>query len=365
MGDVISKSTLFPAELSEEIFSGVRGKSSLAKLSKQEGIPFTGTDMFVFNLDGEASLVGENGKKINGGATLGSKKVRPLKLEYGVRVSDEFMTASEERQIEILRPFSEGIQKKFARALDIMAFAKVNPRDGVTSALITNDFTGVTNRVLYTPGDAGSNINDAAGLIGDYDMTGLILSKTLATAMSNEVNGLGLKKYPELEWGGTPNSLKGIPCDVNGTVNKYGTALALTGDFSAFRWGYAKDIFVKIIPYGDPDNSGDDLAGSNQVYLRAEAYIGFCVLDASAFARIETPFAVKYDGNGSDGGTAVADTVGMAGEDVTVASNTFTKTGKTFASWNTKADGSGTTYAAGASLELGAANVTLYAQWSS
>lgn len=364
MGDTISKSTLFPAELSQEIFSGVRGKSSLAKLSQQEGIPFTGTDFFVFNLDGEASLVGENGKKINGGATLGSKKVRPLKLEYGVRVSDEFLTASEERQIEILRPFTEGFQKKIARALDIMAFAKVNPRDGVTSALIQNDFTGVTNRVLYTPGHTGDNVNDAVNLIGDYDMTGIILSKTLANAMAAEVNGLGVKIYPELEWGGSPETLKGVACDVNGTVNKYGTALALVGDFSAFRWGYAKDIEVKIIPYGDPDNSGNDLAGSNQVYLRAEAFIGFAVLDEDAFARIETPYAIKYDGNGADGGTAVADTVGMAGEDVTVASNTYTKTGKTFAGWNTKADGSGTSYAAGASLELGAANVTLYAQWS-
>ena len=39
--------------------------------------------------------------------------------------------------------------------------------------------------------------------------------------------------------------------------------------------------------YGDPDNTGKDLKGYNQVYLRLEAYIGWGILDPDAFARIE------------------------------------------------------------------------------
>ncbi|MFT5627688.1 MAG: hypothetical protein ACI92X_000924, partial [Dokdonia sp.] len=45
-----------------------------------------------------------------------------------------------------------------------------------------------------------------------------------------------------------------------------------------------------------------------------------------------------------------------------LANNTFTNTGFTFNSWNTAANGSGTTYADGASYSF-FANVTLYAQW--
>ena len=44
-------------------------------------------------------------------------------------------------------------------------------------------------------------------------------------------------------------------------------------------------------------------------------------------------------------------------------SNAFTKTGYTFNGWNTRPDGSGTSYAAGASVTL-AGNILLYAQWS-
>lgn len=365
MGDTISMATNFPPELVTEVFDLVRGKSTLAKLSKQTPVPFTGKTEFTFQLDGEASLVGENGAKVNGGASITPITVKPYKIEYGVRVSDEFMKASDERRMDILRTFKDGFAKKAARALDMIAFAKVNPKTGATASQVTNDFTTVTNKILHTPGDTSANINDAAQLIGDYDMTGLALSKTLAAEMSSELNSLGVKIYPELEWGASPENLRGIPCDVNATVNKYGTTLGVVGDFDLFQWGFAEEIEMTVIPYGDPDNSGYDLAGQNQVYLRCEAYIGFAVLDPAAFARIETPYAIKYDGNGADGGTAVADTIGMAGEAVEVASNTFTKTGKTFSGWNTAADGSGTSYAAGASYTLTSAGLKLYAQWAS
>lgn len=43
---------------------------------------------------------------------------------------------------------------------------------------------------------------------------------------------------------------------------------------------------MKIIEYGDPDGQGD-LQRTNQIVLRAETYVGFCVLDPKAFALIE------------------------------------------------------------------------------
>lgn len=46
----------------------------------------------------------------------------------------------------------------------------------------------------------------------------------------------------------------------------------------------------------------------------------------------------------------------------TVPSNTFSRSGYRFSHWNTKADGTGTTYAPGATFDL-SANTTLYAIW--
>lgn len=78
-------------------------------------------------------------------------------------------------------------------------------------------------------------------------------------------------------------------------------------------------------------------------------------------------FTVTYDPNGATSGTAPTDSNSyQQNASVTVLGNTGTlaRTGYTFGGWNTLANGSGTTYAAGASFTMGTANVTLYALWS-
>ncbi len=78
-------------------------------------------------------------------------------------------------------------------------------------------------------------------------------------------------------------------------------------------------------------------------------------------------YTVTYDGNGNDGGSAPTDSSSPYNYNSTVtvaAAGTLTKTGYTFDGWNTAADGSGTARAAASTFALGAANVTLYAQWT-
>ncbi|EFA22930.1 repeat protein [Bifidobacterium gallicum DSM 20093 = LMG 11596] len=71
---------------------------------------------------------------------------------------------------------------------------------------------------------------------------------------------------------------------------------------------------------------------------------------------------VSFAGNGSTSGATNAIT-GAQDDVVTLPTSGFARTGYTFTSWNTKADGTGTTYQAGARYTLPAQNVTLYAQW--
>ena len=85
------------------------------------------------------------------------------------------------------------------------------------------------------------------------------------------------------------------------------------------------------------------------------------------YAIWENIFTVKYDANGGTGATANQTTV--AGKSITIKSaSTFTPADhKQFKNWNTAADGSGTTYAAGstftpATISYGE-EITLYAQW--
>ena len=117
----ISKGTMFPPQLAAEIFNKVKGHSSLAMMTTSEPIPFNGKDIFTFSLDHEIAIVGENAAKPAGGATMTPVQIRPVKVVYQSRVSDEFMLAAEEAQLDTLRAFVDGFSAKVARGLDIMA----------------------------------------------------------------------------------------------------------------------------------------------------------------------------------------------------------------------------------------------------
>lgn len=294
MANVLTRGTTLPTEIVSEMFNLVQGKSSLAKVAAASPIPFNGTTEFTFTLDKEADIVAENGAKSNGGATVAPVVIRPIKFEYGTRVSDEFLYGTEEYRMDVLRQFAEGAAKKFARGFDIAAMHGVNPRTGAASTVVgTNNFDSLVtaNTVTYVAASADANIDAALAQLGDVEANGAIISPAMRSAIAAlTVNGA--RKYPEFAWGATPSNLGGMTLEANSTVSFGNTASvgdhAIVGDFSAFKWGYAKEIPLEVIEYGNPDNdaTAGDLKGHNQVYLRAEAYIGWGILAPTYFSRV-------------------------------------------------------------------------------
>lgn len=294
MATVLSKGTMFDPELVSDLINKVKGHSSLAVLSAQTPIPFNGRKEFTFTLDSEVDIVAENGKKTNGGMTVEPVTIVPIKFEYGARVSDEFMTASEETQLDVLRAFNDGFARKVASGLDIAAMHGFNPRTGTASTVVGNNcfdkaVTATTSKITYssTAPDAKIEAAIAAVEAGDGDVTGIAIAPSVRADLAAMSKSTGEKLYPEFAFGGKPATLGAQALEINKTVSNGNVDLGIVGDFATmFKWGYAKEIPLEIIPYGDPDNSGKDLKGYNQVYLRAEVYLGWGILDAASFARI-------------------------------------------------------------------------------
>ena len=294
MGNILTRGTLLPPVVTDQLFSKVKGKSSLARLSASEPIPFNGETMFTFSLDNEVDLVAENGAKSNGGATITPVTMQPVKVEYGFRVSDEFKYGTEEIRLQYLTAFADGFAKKVARGLDIMAIHGVNPRTKQSaSALSGKNFDDIVdNVVVFDSSKPQDNVTAAINLIGDeIDVTGLAMAPAMKSALANlkTQTGSNIPLFPELGWGATMTQLNGLPADSNTTMS-FNNSLdrALVGNFADyFKWGFAKQIPIEVIEYGDPDNSGYDLKGHNQVYLRGEAYIGWGILDKAAFAMVK------------------------------------------------------------------------------
>lgn len=305
MGNIISKGTgLFPEELVKGMVNLVKGKSAIANLCDQTPIAFNGNKEFTFDMDSEIDIVAENGAKSNGGATIGARTIIPFKVEYGTRVSDEFMQENEDFQLNILQTFTEGFAKKLARGLDIMAFHGLNPRTASASTIIgtncfdlaTVDGTAKITRVDTASGDANDWMEAAIAAVqgNDWDVNGAAMAPAFRSALAALTLGTDnlQPRFPELAWGSAPGTIKGLPVQVNSTMAFNASKdLAVVGDFqNGFKWGYAKNIPVKVIEFGNPDNDATlgDLQGHNQVYLRAEAYIGFSILVPAAFAIIES-----------------------------------------------------------------------------
>lgn len=297
MGDILTRGNLLPPVVTNELFSKVKGKSSLAKLSASEPIPFNGETVFTFSLDKEVDLVGENAAKSNGGGTVASIQMVPVKVEYGMRVSDEFRYGADEIRLQYLTAFADGFAKKVARGIDIMAFHGLNPRTGLTASVLTNkNFDDlVTNTVVFNSSTPDANITDAIALIeaAEYDVTGLAMAPAMKNALAQLKKGSTSNEpmFPELGWGATVGNINGLPVDTNSTVSfASGADRAIVGNFAdMFKWGFAKQIPLEVIEYGNPDNSDlGDLKGHNQIYLRGEAYVGWGIIDPAAFTIVKT-----------------------------------------------------------------------------
>ena len=287
----INKGSLFPSQVEKEIFSLVSGHSSLAKLSAQEPLPFVGKDIFTFNFAGDVSIVGESAQKPVGDGVVATVAMQPVKVVYGMRVSNEFMYAAEEQQMSILEAFADGFAKKLGSGLDKMAMHGYDPATKTASSIIGNNcfakkVTG--NVVTYAAASADTNIDAAVALVeaNEYTCNGAAISPTMRGALA-ALTADGARKYPEFAFGGCPASLGAMSLDSNAAVAADSKTHAIVGDFAnGFRWGIAKELPLDVIEYGDPDGNGD-LKRYNQVYLRSEAFIGWAIVNPSAFAIVK------------------------------------------------------------------------------
>lgn len=284
----INKGSLFPSQVEKEIFSLVSGHSSLAKLSAQEPLPFVGKDIFTFNFAGDVSIVGESAQKPVGDGTVATVAMQPVKVVYGMRVSNEFMYAAEEQQMSILEAFADGFAKKLGSGLDKMAILGIDPATKTESSIIGGNCFAkqVENRATCAAATADTSIDDAVALVESYEYAcnGAVISPTMRGALA-ALTADGARKYPEFAFGGCPNTLGAMSLDSNAALGA--DVYALVGDFAdCFRWGIAKELPLDVIEYGDPDGNGD-LKRYNQVYLRSEAFIGWAIMDPYAFALVE------------------------------------------------------------------------------
>ena len=113
--------------------------------------------------------------------------------------------------------------------------------------------------------------------------------------------------------------------------------------------------------------SGGYIDGTIKIYTYELSLIGKskeAPAENTAKLKLDVPtYTVTYDANGGSGTMTDKNSPYAYGAAATVLTNGFTRSRYTFTGWNTKADGSGISYAEGGSIKM-LGNVVLYAQWT-
>ncbi|MDD2828275.1 MAG: InlB B-repeat-containing protein [Sulfuricurvum sp.] len=107
-------------------------------------------------------------------------------------------------------------------------------------------------------------------------------------------------------------------------------------------------------------------SGTGTTYAAGDTF-SMPAANTTLYAKWTPVYKVTYNKNSATSGTVPTDTTNYAsGATVTVKDNTgsLVRTNYIFAGWNTNSSGTGTTYAAGDTFSMPAANTTLYAKWT-
>jgi hypothetical protein len=294
--------TTADVELPSQIVNGIVEKTktsgTISALSGQEPMRFGDVTIVTFDDELTAEFVEQSGAKSEDDAKPGSVKAVPHKAVVNFRTSDEFLVADEDYQLGILDKFEEKCARALGRALDLGAYYRLNPRTNTAIGSWTNYLNTTTNRVEITPtSQPDLDFEAAAGLvIGDgYSPTGVALDPSYAWTLSTARYTDGRKKFPELGLGVNLSGFEGLRASVSSTVSGKpvdghaadNKVRAIVGNYEqGIRWGVQKTFPFRMLEFGDPDNTGRDLAGHNEILFRAEVIYAWYVF-VEQFAVIE------------------------------------------------------------------------------
>lgn len=280
MASIGTQELTLPADLAQGIVQQVQSGSAVAALSNQHPMLFGNTNIVTFNTTPRAEFVEEAGEKGPADAKFGVVQAVPHKVQVTVRFDQETEWADDDYKLGVLQTVAQSGATALARALDLGVFHRLNPSTGTVISGWTNYLTATTKQVTGTD-NPDADIEKAIGLVltdGEgYDVNGLALDKQEAFALATVRDKQGRPLYPELGYGTSMTSFKGIRTQVTSTVDApeaqasaKPTSAAIVGDFAnGIFWGIQRQLPVTRIDYGDPDGLGD-LQRHNQFALRLE-----------------------------------------------------------------------------------------------
>lgn len=280
---------VLPKNISSEIWKLATAASIVPTLAASTPI-ILGDNVFpTLTKRPAATIVGEGGNKKDSQLEIGAKTIKPIKAIVGLEFTMEAIITN---PAGVLGLMQTELSEALARQIDLAILHKLVADTG--TAITAGDVAlsaGTQSVELADVNAIDSEIEQGYGLVtgAGYDFTGFAMDPKFVARLRQAVNQKNGQRYhPELGFGAEVTSFGGITTRVSKTVSGQVDACsdtkvrAIAGDFSALKFGYALNIPVKKIEYGDPFGNGD-LQYRNAVAYLAEVIFGWAVMDPNAF----------------------------------------------------------------------------------
>ena len=242
----------------------------------------------------KGALVDESGAKPDNGRQITPNPFVTPKLVYSQRVSDEFLSYTDSEQEDFIGGLiNDWLTTSLPADIDTVVTHGVNPFTGQVSSTLSDYITKAGSSIVVTStGDTGAAIDEdittAAGELATKgtNVNGIAIAPAAASALSSVVIG-SEKKYPEAGvFGLAGGTLAGRRAASSAEIGEYNGVKLVLGDWRYLYLAFAGQATWRVHTAGDPDNTGRDLAGHNEVLIRLEEHFGFRVLNPDAFAYI-------------------------------------------------------------------------------
>ena len=289
---------LLPKEVATVITKRAKDTSTIAALSPSEPQLFLDKDYMVFTGNSEAEVVAEGRAEVQLRGNPRPGRRQALQGADHHPPQQRAPVADDDAKLEIISKIQADQAAAMGRVLDYVVYHAFDPKKKTTLEASTRSPKSAVS--VPATDDRIADIDSLAEAVSDeYDINGIALSKTMANELRKiRVPSTGQRFYPEIPINLQVGNLDGIPAATSGTVNgrlitPATGILAFLGDFRLIKWGMVRDIWSEIIEYGDPDNTGKDLKGVNQIAYRTEAMYSYAILDPKGIAVLKAGTTAK------------------------------------------------------------------------
>ena len=243
----------------------------------------------VFTGNSEAEVVAEGAQKSSYEETLTPVVGKRFKVQTTTRLSNELQWADDDAKLEIISKIQADQAAAMGRVLDYVVYHAFDPKEENDPRRLQRARQNSGRRA----GHRRSRRRHRQPRRGRQRRVRHQRHRPVQDhgerAAQDRVPSTGQRFYPEIPIGLQVGNLDGIPAATSGTVNGRLVTpatgiLAFLGDFRLIKWGMVRDIWSEIIEYGDPDNTGKDLKGVNQIAYRTEAMYSYAILDPKGIA---------------------------------------------------------------------------------